>query len=66
MKITILSALLTYCLCGAVCAPGIYPEESSPEVSTITQMTSSSDTVKAAHPFNFSNIKSEIEGKRRH
>lgn len=58
MKRTILSIFLAYCLCGAVCTPGIYPEESCPESSTITEMVSSSATVKAMEPFDFSKIKS--------
>ena len=58
MKRMILSVLMTYCLCAAVCAPGIYPEESCPENSAITEMISSSATVKAMEPFDFSKIKS--------
>jgi len=58
MKRTILSVLMTYCLCGAVCVPVIYTEESCPENSAITEMISSSSTVKAMEPFDFAMIKS--------
>jgi hypothetical protein len=58
MKRTILSVLMTYCLCGVVCAPVIYTEESCPENSAVTEMISSSATVKAMEPFDFSKIQS--------
>ena len=56
MKSKILSVFLVYCLLVAVCAPGIYPEESYPEISTITEMISGNATVKAMEPFNYSKI----------
>jgi hypothetical protein len=56
MKSKILSVFLVYCLLVAVCAPGIYPEESGPEISTITEMISGNATVKEMEPFNYSKI----------
>ena len=55
---TIWAFFLTVCVLGAACVPGVYPEESCPESSSLTEMISSSSTVKAMGPFDLSMIKS--------